>query len=399
MELHLLLHGINLATTRIVSEELATSNIDRAKYATKICIVFSLFSGICAGLIFSLNASFIVNSFLHNKVKNSVIYFISIALPFISMSAAVNGYFTAIRKVYKNVLGQFAEQITKIICSAYILNLFLPNGLQYACISLIIGDCISEIVSFLYLYFLYSRDIKKYNSNIMSTNNSSYNKIFLRKIITIILPVAITSYIKSGLASLKQLIIPLSLEKSGLSCEMSLSQVGAISGMVLPIILFFNVFSASFGSLLIPELSSYYVKKDYKKSKQITILSLLLSTVFSLLIALLIIAFSEKICNTIYNDTSISIYLKILAPISILIFLDTVVDCILKGLNAQVSVMFINVIDLTITLAFIYFLVPSLGTKGYLLSIFISELTNLSLSLVKLFFVIKKSNSLSNKLK
>ena len=312
----------------------------------------------------------------------------SIALPFISMSAAVNGYFTAIRKVYKNVLGQFTEQITKIIASAYILNLFLPSGLQYACISLIIGDCISEIVSFLYLYFLYQRDIKKYKSS--ETNEILENKKFLKKIIAIILPVAITSYIKSGLSSLKQLIIPMSLEKSGLSCEISLSQVGIVSGMILPIILFFNVFSVSFGSLLIPELSRYYVKKDYKKAKEITVLALFISTVFSLVISILILVFSDNICKIIYNNESISIYLKILAPISIFIFLDNVTDCILKGLNAQVSVMFINIIDLLITLSFIYFVVPILGVKGYLLSIFISELTNLILSLGKLFFVINK---------
>ena len=43
--------GINLATTRVVSEELAKGDYDRAKKAAKKCIFFSLITGLFASLL------------------------------------------------------------------------------------------------------------------------------------------------------------------------------------------------------------------------------------------------------------------------------------------------------------------------------------------------------------
>ena len=65
-------------------------------------------------------------------------------------------------------------------------------------------------------------------------------------------------------------------------------------------------------------------------------------------------------------------------------YLDIVIDSILKGLDAQVSVMGINVFDCIISITFIYFFVPILGFSGYIISIFISEVFNFTLSGSKL---------------
>lgn len=65
-------------------------------------------------------------------------------------------------------------------------------------------------------------------------------------------------------------------------------------------------------------------------------------------------------------------------------YLDMVIDGILKGLDGQTSVMVVNVLDLTITTSFIYFFVPRLGIVGYIFSIFISEIVNFLASLKKL---------------
>lgn len=154
--------------------------------------------------------------------------------------------------------GRFFEQFVKIIATAYLLSLFLPSGLEYACYSLILGDVISEIASFLFNYALYSFEKTRSYRSISST---SYTK----RILKISMPVAIASYIRSGLSTLKQILIPSSLERSGLNCSTALSKYGVVAGMVMPIITFPCVFIDSFSSLLIPEFSRYYAKKDYKR--------------------------------------------------------------------------------------------------------------------------------------
>ncbi len=371
--------GINLATTRIVSEELEYGNEAGVKIASKRCILLSLCLGILAGFLFFINADFIVTTFLRNKVSNAVIYLISIALPFISVCSSLTGYFTAIRHAYKNAIGQFIEQLTKIAVTVYLLNLFIPLELEYVCFALILGDLVSEIVSFVFHYIAYKLDIRKY-----CAHEKSHTGNYLKRITKIAMPVAFTSYIKSGLSTFKQLLIPTRLEKSGMKYETSLSQYGMINGMVMPLIMFPSLFITSFSSLLVPEFSRYYIKKDYKRIKEVATFIILATLFLSLLLGIFLFIFADKLGMIFYDNIDVGYYIKILAPLTLFIYVDTVVDSILKGLNAQVGIMLINILDLFVTILIIFFVVPILGIKGYILSIFVSEILNFTISLLQL---------------
>lgn len=121
----------------------------------------SLCTGLFAGFVLFASSQFIVEHFLHSRITPTVLYIICIALPAISMSSAINGYFTAIRRVYKTACSQFFEQIVKIAVTAYLISFFLPSGLEYACFCLILGDVVSEVASFVLSYFLYVWDLRE----------------------------------------------------------------------------------------------------------------------------------------------------------------------------------------------------------------------------------------------
>ena len=378
--------GINISATRVVSEELACNNEIGAKQATKRCLFFSLIFGICASLIFFFLADFITIHCLHSRISKNVIYLICIALPFISMSSAVNGYFTAVRRVYKNAIAKFGEEFVKIFFTAILLKSFMPDGIDYACYSLILADVISEVTSFLHLYYLYLRD--KHSSPIESRYKDldSYNKRILR----ITIPVALTSYLRSGLSTAKQLIIPFSLQKSGMNSSNSLIAYGIVNGMAMPIIMFPVSLIISFSSLLVPEFSRCYTQEKYSKIKLISVIILTCTLIFAIIIAILIFIFADNLSMWIYHKSEIAKYLRILSPLVIVMYLDIVIDSILKGLDAQVDVMAVNIFDCLVSISFIYFLVPILGFSGYIISIFISEIINFSLSGYKLLRILKK---------
>ncbi len=377
--------GINIAATRVISEELALANESGVKSATKKCIIISLITGLIASLIFFIFCDFIVSKCLHNKVSHKVIYTLCIALPFISMSSAINGYFVAVRKAYKNAMAKFFEEFVKITATAMILNIFMPSGLDYMCLSLIIGDVVSEVLSFLFIYVLLKKD-KNYSKSFRFLSTS-----YTPRILRISLPVAFTSYIKSGLSTLKQIIIPISLEKSGLGCSLALSNYGIVNGMAMPVIMFPSVFINCFANLLVPEFSRYYVKKDSKRIKQMSTFILVSTLIFSFFVCAIIFFLAEPICQLLYKHHNIYQYVKILSFLIPCIYLDLVVDNILKGLDAQVSVVFINIADCLITISFIYFVVPALGFFGYILSIFVSEIFNVIISLSRLLLLIHKN--------
>ena len=70
-------------------------------------------------------------------------------------------------------------------------------------------------------------------------------------------------------------------------------------------------------------------------------------------------------------------------------YLDTAVDCMLKGMDEQLSVMRYNVVDAALSMALVYILLPIMGIKGYILVICLSEVFNFSLSLGRLIKVTK----------
>ena len=378
--------GINIASTRVVAEELACKNEVGAKASAKRCILFSLIFGIGASIIFFIYADFITIKCFHNRISKNVIYLICIALPFISMSSAINGYFTAVRRVYKNALAKFGEEIIKIVCTAILLKSFMPDGIDYACYSLILADVISEVTSFLHLYILYWRDKRGILIESRYKDLDSYNKRILR----ITIPVAITSYIRSGLNTIKQLIIPSSLQRSGMNSSNSLISYGIVNGMAMPIIMFPVILVTSFSSLLVPEFSRYHAQGKYKKIKNTSALILMCTLIFSIFVAIIIFVFSDNLSNFIYHKTEIAKYLRILAPLIVIMYLDIVIDSILKGLDAQVDVMVVNVFDCIISIGFIYFIVPILGFSGYIMSIFVSEVIDFTLSGYRLFKIWQK---------
>lgn len=371
--------GINLATTRLVSEELAVNSSTGAKIAIKKCLLLSISFGFTACILLFIFAPTILEIFLHNRISVNVLYLIAASLPFTSVTMTLNGYFTAVRRPYKSSSADVISIVTKIATILLLIPHFDLTDLEQIVLLLVSGTTISEVVDFIYTYILYIIDKRKlYNSR-------SAKDIFFRKILRISMPVAFTSYIRSGLSTLKQLLIPLQLEKSGLTCTASLSAYGMINGMAMSILLFPGLIINTVASLLIPEFARYNVKKDYTKMNSVinTLFSLII--LFSLFIIGFFLMFSDEISIIAYNDVSVGQFLLILCPLVILMYLDHIIDAILRGIDKQVKVMYCNIADLFISVVLIYFLLPVYGIIGYLIVIYVSEILNTSISTFQLY--------------
>lgn len=345
--------GITLATTRIVSEELAQNIETGAKIAVKKCIILSLTFGIIASITLIIFSPIITTFFLHNRISAYVLYIISASLPFTSISMTLSGYFTAVRRPYKSSSSDVVSLLIKIITILILIPTFDLSNINNVVLILTLGITISELISFVYTYFLYILDRKKLKlTRICNSNN------FLHRIFRISIPVALTSYIRSGLSSLKQLLIPLQLEKGGLSCNNSLSTYGMINGMAMNILLFPGLIIYSISGLLIPEFARYNVKKDFTKMNKVISTLFSLITIFSLFVIGFFLMFSDEISIIAYNNQLVGKYLLILCPLVFLMYLDHIIDAILRGIDKQVKVMYCNIADLIISVILIYFLLP-----------------------------------------
>ena len=371
--------GVNLAATKVIAEEIEKENTANVPRIIKRCFLYSLIMGILSCALLITFTPYICNSWLMNKVSHYVLYTLALSLPFISMTSAISGYFLAVRNVIRTSISQVSGQLIRIGIVFILVTYFFSSDINSSALALVIGSTLSEIISFVFLYITYLKDKKLY------TQVRHKNSFLTKRILKISLPIAVTSYIRSGLNTLKQIIIPIRLKLSGVSYETAISQYGIICGMAMPVIMFPSVIVYSYSSLLIPEFSRYSVHND-KKVMNNTISKLFKITLyFSIAITGILMYFGKDIGAILYNTPDVGWYIKITAPLITLIYLDNVIDSILKGLGKQVSVMCCNILDLIISVSFIYFLLPIYGSVGYIVVMYISEILNYSISVVTLF--------------
>ena len=179
-------------------------------------------------------------------------------------------------------------------------------------------------------------------------------------------------------------MIPLGLVKYGMSNEMALTNFGMIGGMVLPIITFPAAFLQAIAGLIVPEITECHELGDKKRIDKIISRSIQATLLFSIGILGVFLKFSNEFGMAIYKNISIGIYIKILAPIILITYLDGVVDAMLKGLDKQVNSMFYNIFDSLFSIALVYIVIPRFGVGGMLFVMFAGKLFNMLLSLNKI---------------
>lgn len=305
----------------------------------------------------------------------------AISMPFNSVVTSLSGYFTGVRRVSKTSLSRVLTIILQVILTCIFLYIFPSNDLSTVCTYLILASTISSIFEFVLTYILYLIDSNKI------LKRGLQDKGYLKKILRIALPVAVTSYIRSGLSTLKQLLIPFSLERYSSTCDEALSQYGLINGMTMPLLMFPCIIITSCAGLLIPEFARYNLKKDFTRMNQVTSFIFKFTSFFSICVIGIFLTFTEEICFFFYHNLEIVPFLALLCPLVILIYLDKIIDSMLRGLDKQVGVMFCNIFDLISTIVLIYALVPVFGIYGYIAIIAISEILNFTISLIQLYKV------------
>lgn len=154
--------------------------------------------------------------------------------------------------------------------------------------------------------------------------------------------------------------------------------------MVMPVIMFANVLIGSFSGLLVPEFSRLLAGENYNRLKTVCDTIFKITFIFSICVTGIFILFANEISLMVYESIEAGKWIRILAPLIFFMYIDNIIDNMLKGINEQVSVMLCNIVDLIVTISIIFFVVPNMGMYGYILSIFVSELLNFTISSIQL---------------
>lgn len=385
--------GISLATTKLVSEAMGIGS-QRKDYNTKKTVLsvmkksllFSLSISFATAFALFLCAPFIGKSVLGDERTVSSLRILAFSLPAIALSSSLGGYFTALRRVYKNACVQIFSQALRIYLCVLLLSSTVAKDMESACVAIVVGITVSEIGGFVIHLVLY---LFEKRSNQEPQKSLPADKKLAGRLIPITVPVALSAYMRSALITVEHLLIPWGLERSGTSRDISLAAYGTVHSLVFPLILFPSAISSSFAGLLVPEISESDAAQD--KGRIERIISRVLKTVliYSVGVAGIMMCLSGELGSVLLGSEDSALYIGLIAPLIPIMYLDTSVDSILKGLGYQFYSMIINIADASMSVLLVWLLLPRFGIMGYIMTVYFTEIVNATLSITKLLMVTK----------
>ena len=367
--------GIYLSVTRLVAEGIGRGSYADANDAMRKCMIYGVIvSTVAASALYGFSVP-IGTKLLDDPRTVLSLRILACALPFMAFSSSLRGYFFAIRNVVKSTSSQILEQLVRMAVVSAGLTILLPKGMTWACAAIALGSVGGEALAFLYTLVLYLRDRRKRNFT------PKRQKETTRKVLSITIPVALSSYLRSALVTIENILIPRGFKKYGATGQSALAQYGMMEAMVMPILTFPSAFLTSFSSLLVPELAEAAAMGNRRQINRLASRVMQLTLFFSLPITAAFIAFGEDLGLAVYQSAEAGAMLRVLAPLVPMLYLDTVADAMLKGLDEQVSSLRYSIIDSAISVVLIYLLIPIYGVNGYIAVMFISTFVNAALSI------------------
>ena len=376
--------GSGLAATRLVAEENARKNGNGASKAMSQTLIYSLIFGVLAGALLLFVSDFSADVLVGDSRAALPFRVLSFSLPFVGVSSALGGYFTAVTRVAPSSVAQIFEQLSQMAFTMFVFALLKPKDLGFACVLVAAGSTVSETFSFIIHWILYRRDRRKHPFTKCGETNSL---LIWKRLTEIALPVGASAVLRSALSTVKHLLVPVSLMKSGMDNTAALSEYGIVGGMVLPVLMFPCAFLLGFSNLLVPEVAEYRELGENGKIDRVMAYVFRMTLMFAIAVAAALICYSDEIAVMLYKEPKAGEAIRAIAPIVTVMYLDSAVDGILKGLGEQVAVVRYNVYDTALCVIMVYTLVPLFGTPGYLATIVISEVFNMTLSAARLVYV------------
>ncbi len=373
--------GTSTAVTRLVSEELALGSKKGTLKILRRAIQISLIIAVFSVVLLFLGAKFIGKTILGDVRTIPALKILPLSLPFIGVTSCLRGYFIARRKVTPNALSQIFEQAVRIVIIFALISKFGQSGLSASCFAVILGDAAAEILACSCLYILYLCDKK--NLNTLSGRAYPPNSI-IKQILHISVPITSGRYLNSLLRTAENILVPKNLAKFPQNSESALSQFGAIKGMALPLLFFPSAILNSVSTLLIPEISEAVARKQGYVVKSACERIFKMTALVGLLFGAVFLVAGGEIGTLIYKDRDVGFLLKALSPIVPLMYLDSICDGILKGLDQQSFTFRTAISDSAIRIMLILLVLPKMGLMGFIFIMYFSNLLTCFLNVGRL---------------
>lgn len=296
-----------------------------------------------------MTSPFIANNLLHEERSYYGLLCMGFVLPFISISSILRGYFFGKERMVPHVISNVLEDIIRLVTLFLGIPIFLKSGIEYAVAFVVLSNVVSETTSILVLFFFLPKHFKLSKKDFVPHVSS------MKEIFSISIPSTGSRLIGSVGYFLEPIILTTTLLHVGYSNQFIVTEYGIISGYVMPLLLLPSFFTGAISQALLPIVSKSYSrgKKVYTKSK------IKQAIFFSLLVGIpatvIFLWIPEVPLRFIYNTEEGLSYIKVLAPICLLHYIQAPLTSSLQAMGKAKEAMLGTLGGMILRTLFLYF--------------------------------------------
>lgn len=365
----LLITIATLALPTTISKLVAENKKKSSKILSNSLLIITIINIIVVSIML-LSSRFISNNLLHEPKCFLILISATLTFPIVSISSIIKGYFYGKMNMLPNAISNIVEQIVRYILITLIVPKCILINDVIAASSLFIISLFTEVVSIIVNLLFLPKKINIKKEDLLPDKDT------VRDILGISIP-SVSSRIIGNIGYFFEPIILMNLLLySGYTKNYILEEYGIFNSYSIPILTVPSFFIIAISLSLVPEISKFYHQNNILKVKKRLKQAILFSLIIGISYSIILLFFGDNLLYAIYNTYEGLNYIKVLAPIFVLFYLENILISFLQAINKANITMKITIIGVIVKLLSLSIL--SLVHIG-IYSLIISEIINIFL--------------------
>ncbi len=293
--------GLPPAISKLVASREAVGDRAGANKVFKVALALLSVAGLIASLILFVFSKQIAVLWAEDALAQMSIKYIAPAILFVSIMAAVRGYFQGLQNMIPTAVTQVVEQVGKVSLGLAFASIMIPKGIEYGAAGAILGVMVSEFIAMCVIIIYYFAKREKSNS---LSNSEEKSSDILKSILRLAVPILIGASIMPLITFLDMKIITDRLLSIGFSGETARPLFGIYTGRVNPLVNVPGTISLAFCVSIVAVISSSLAIKDLDEVKRNARLGFKMATLVGIPSAVGLGVLSTPIMNLLYFSSS-----------------------------------------------------------------------------------------------
>ncbi len=331
-------------------------------YGTFFCIILSILTSLII-FIFGAEAG---EYFLKTSDSVVSVRLLALCLPLSSITSCMKGYFNAYRKTMTVAVSNIAEFVSRSLVMLFLVETFTKKGSISIFTSVALSILSGEIISFIFLISVFHTVPHNYGTRKIKGFSD-----FVKKAV----PLTFNSYITVILGSVNEMLLPFTLKQYGHSTQEALGQYGILETVVMPLLYFPAIILSGLSGILVPEISMARGAGDNNKVKAVIGKTFSQTLCYSVFAVNIMLVCGDDFGHILSNENDMAgIMIKLLAFVIPFIYLEIVLESIIKAEGLQKFSSFNYIVEYIVRISTLLVCVPLMSFYGIIISYYSSNI-------------------------